>query len=431
MQKGASLPAMRILHVSWEYPPLVYGGLGRHVHSLAEAQAAIGHDVTVLTQRPENAAIRETVNGVTVVRVDPPTPYAPQAPDQLVGWVDILDERMAIVGSDLAKQLQPEIIHAHDWVVAQAAGAVRKSCGAPLVVTVHATEAGRHQGWISGDTSRRVHALEVMLTTKAQRIIACSRAMWSEVEKVFAVPSSRIDVIPNGIDVNEWQVSPDQGKQARARWAPEATEIVAYLGRLEWEKGVHTLLDAVRRLSISRPGLRALIAGTGTYEAALHAHFRDLTDIGVVTFTGWLPDDELRAVAAAADVVAVPSLYEPFGLVALEAGALGTPLVVSNTGGLNDIVSDGFNGRVFEAGHVEQLALTMTEMLDNKDIANRMAIEMRALLSDLYNWSTIAQTTVRTYERAISESLDHPRPYDVAMPAPPTVNVLTGQAPQY
>ncbi|MEI6623721.1 MAG: glycosyltransferase family 4 protein, partial [Actinomycetes bacterium] len=340
---------MRVLHVSWEYPPVVYGGLGRHVHALAEAQAAAGHDVTVLTQQPPGAAAREVLNGVSVIRVEPPTPTVPREPDPLVAWVERLDARMASEAANVVRALEPQVVHAHDWVVNHSAREARRYSGAPLVVTIHATEAGRHQGWITSDLSRRIHGLEHQLISRAQRVITCSNAMRVEVETAFNTEPERIDVIPNGIDLGHWQIAAETRSYARSQFAPTGSLIV-YVGRLEWEKGVHTLIDALPAVVAQHPDLHVVIAGTGTYEAMLHQHGRELTEAGVVTFTGWLPEDELQALAAAADVAVVPSLYEPFGLVALEAGALGIPLVVARTGGLADIVTDGVSGSTFAAG---------------------------------------------------------------------------------
>ncbi len=412
---------MRILHVSWEYPPLVYGGLGRHVHALAEAQAANGHDVTVLTQQGPGAIERERVNGVEVVRVTPPTPTVPRDDvDEMIDWVDKLDASMAEVGARLATELEPDIVHAHDWVVGQAAETIRRHWSGPLLVTVHATEAGRHQGWITNYISRRIHAIEYVLTAQAQRVIACSTAMRTEIEKVFAVPAGCVDVIANGIDLARWRVSSEAKVAAREQWAPSAIpafqNLIVFVGRLEWEKGVHTLLDAAAILQSAHPDHRVVIAGTGTYEAALHQHANERVSDGAVHFAGWLPESELQALAAAADVVVVPSLYEPFGLVALEAGALGVPLVVARTGGLGDIVTDGVTGRVFPAGDAQTLAAAIADILADPAAAKAMAANLTALLHERYDWRTIANETTQTYARAITESISNPRPLEVAAP---------------
>ncbi|MGV1037108.1 MAG: glycosyltransferase family 4 protein [Candidatus Nanopelagicales bacterium] len=419
---------MRILHISWEYPPLVYGGLGRHVHALAEAQAARGHEVTVLTQQGPGATSRERMNGVDVLRVTPPTPEVPRDPDQLVAWVDLLDARMAEAGTLLVATLQPDVLHAHDWVVSQAAEAARRACPAPLVVTIHATEAGRHQGWVTSGISRRIHAAEYRITNQAQMVIACSRAMRGEVNILFDVPNERIDVIPNGIDLDRWQVPDREGADGAKRWRTDAARIL-FLGRLEWEKGIHTLLDAAAMLRDDPDrNFELLVAGTGTYQATLKEQARDLIQSGTVTFTGWVPEQELRELTAAADLVVVPSLYEPFGLVALEAGALGVPLVVSDRGGLADIVTDAKTGRTFAAGDASKLADAIGSQLDDREAADAMATRLTGQLRERFDWSVIANQTVATYRRAIEESAVSPRPLRVVEAAPSDVNLLTPPA---
>ena len=392
---------------------------------MAEAQAVAGHEVTVLTQLPAGAPERETINGVDVVRVAPPTPSVPREPDQLVLWVDLLDSRMAEAGADIVGRIKPDVVHAHDWVVAQAAEAIRRKRDAPLVVTVHATEAGRHQGWITSDISRRIHGIEHVLTGMAQRIITCSTAMCNEVSKVFSVEPDRIDVIPNGIDLGHWQIAASSRAYARRQFAPAGSHLVVYIGRLEWEKGVHTLIDAVGKLSTPLENLHVVIVGTGTYEAVLKHQATELIENGVIKFLGWVPEDELQAVGAAADVAVVPSLYEPFGLVALEAGALGVPVVVARTGGLADIVKDGVSGRIFEAGNASELAAVIDEVLFNPAAATHRANQLTALLFERYDWRIIAKTTNDTYARAIGEAQMFPRPREIRAPPPPDGNVFT------
>lgn len=415
---------MRILHISWEYPPLIYGGLGRHVHALAEAQAALGHEVTVLTQQGPAATPRERVNGVNVLRVRPPTPEVPRDPDQLVAWVDLLDTAMADAASTLVETLQPDVLHAHDWVVSRTAEAARRACPAPLVVTVHATEAGRHQGWVTSGLSRGIHAAEHRITNQAQIVIACSRAMRTEVSTLFDVPSERIVVIPNGIDLDRWRVSDRERAKGAKHWQTDGARIL-FLGRLEWEKGVHTLLESVTALGAeSDRDFELLVAGTGTYQATLKEQARDVIESGTVTFTGWVPEQELRELTSAADLVVVPSLYEPFGLVALEAGALGVPLVVSDRGGLADIVTDGTTGRTFPAGDARGLANAIAAQLDDGAAAGQMAATLAGELGERFDWSVIGARTVGAYERAVTDSAFRPRPLGVVEPEPSDVNLL-------
>lgn len=412
---------MRILHVSWEYPPIVYGGLGRHVYSLAQEQARQGHDVTVLTQRAAGSPAQTVASGVRVVGVEPPSTELPRDPIALVEWVAALNSAMMDAAAEVVRGCSPEIVHAHDWVVTGGANAARLAANVPLVTTIHATEAGRHQGWINGTVSTTIHQHEFVLTNQSQRVIVCSPRMREAVIRLFHVEPTAVDVVPNGIDLAEWSVPEEDAEVARERWA-RSERLAVFVGRLEWEKGVQTLVDALPLLRT--PNVHLVIAGTGSYQSAIIEQARDLIEAEVVTITGWLPQADLRALQAAADVMVVPSRYEPFGLVALEAGALGVPVVVADTGGLTDVVDGGAAGYVFEAGNAPALAQAIDHALgDRADSAHRVA-RMQARLKTIYRWDTIATSTAFVYERAIAESQRDPRPTAIEPPTVPDENLL-------
>jgi len=267
---------------------------------------------------------------------------------------------------------------------------------------MHATEAGRHQGWLPNDLSRAIHTTEWWLTYEARRVIACSRHMSWEVTRLFELPPDKVDVIPNGIDLAEWTTTDDDVATARTELAGDGP-MVLFAGRLEWEKGVHTLVEAMPRLRRRFPGIRLVVVGKGSQLEPLQELARRLRVSRSVHFAGWRTEAGLRAAAAAADVVVVPSVYEPFGLVALEAAALGTPLVASDTGGLAEIVVNGETGLTFPALDAAALADAVTAMLRDEVLSRRVVREARDVLARDYAWPAIAATTVRTYERADRE----------------------------
>src|SRR4051794_8082140 len=340
--------------LSWEYPPVMYGGLGRHVHALSEALTMAGHEVTVVTQHAAGASYDEVVGGVRVVRAPADPPLVPR--DDLLAWVMSLNHSLGRAATQVATHSSFDVVHAHDWVVAHAAAAVKGAARLPLVATMHATEAGRHQGWLPGPLSRAIHTTEWWLTFEARRVITCSSHMRWEVTRLFDLPPDSVNVVPNGITPQTWQVPDDGVATARNTYVSADGPLIAYTGRLEYEKGVHTLLRAMPRLRRRLPGVRLVVAGTGTHEAELRALARSLRLGRAVTFTGFLDQDVLAVLATAADVAVVPSIYEPFGMVALEAAAAGTPLVVADTGGLREFVEHGITGLRFEPGDVGALA---------------------------------------------------------------------------
>ena len=394
---------MRVLHLSWEYPPLVYGGLGRHVHALAEAQAAAGHDVVVVTPHPgtDGLAYDEVVHGVRIVRVPHDDPEVPPH-ERFLAWTMALNHAMTRTGLALGRGWRPEVVHAHDWLVAHAAANLRAAFEVPIVATMHATEAGRHQGWLPDDFSASIHAIEWWLTFESRRVIACSQHMRWEVTRLFELPAEKVDVLPNGIDLTEWTTDPDEVAAARRSFAADGP-LVLFAGRLEWEKGVHTLVEAMPRLRRRFPGVRLVVVGKGSQQEMLEDLTRRLRVSRSVVFAGWLTEGGLRSVSAAADVAVVPSVYEPFGLVALEAAALGTPLVVADTGGLTEIVEHGETGLVFPALDAAALADAVSEVLRDEVLARRVVRASREVVERDYSWPTIAASTVTVYERAVRE----------------------------
>lgn len=389
---------MRVLHVSWEYPPIVYGGLGRHVQALSQSQAARGDDVTVLTQTSDAVGSVDEIDGVRVIRAPHDPPAVPFSESTLLAWV--LGMQTGMIRA--ARGASPfDIVHAHDWVTAHAGIALRDILGArALVATIHATEAGRHQGWLPGPLSDAIHSIEHWLVHEADQVIACSDHMRHEVERLFAAPQDRVSIIANGIDTRRWHATPARRTRARELHTGSGP-LVVFVGRLEWEKGAHTLIDALPLLRRRIPGLRAVIAGRGGHAEELERQVRARRLARAVDFAGWLPEPDLQGLIAAADALIVPSLYEPFGLIALEGAALGAPLVVARTGGLAEFVEDGVTGRVFEPGDAAGLAEALTQGIRDSDGTRRMAKAAREKVRTSYGWPRIAEQTDEAYGRAL------------------------------
>ena len=390
--------------LSWEHPPMVVGGLGRHVGALAPALVAAGHEVTVVTRTgPEAdgraaAADEVTADGVRVVRVPEDPPLVPF--QDLLAWTMAFNH--ALTRGALRLEGPFDVVHAHDWLVAHTAAAMKEHFGAPLVATIHATEAGRHQGWLPAPLNQAIHSVEWWLTYEARRVITCSTAMRWEVTTLFDLPAAGVDVVPNGIDCADWKPSAKAVATARAAMAADGP-VVLFSGRLEYEKGIRTLLQAVPRLRRRHPGLRVVIAGTGTQEQQLKDLAKELRLGRSVTFLGHLAGDDIAAYVAAADVSVVPSLYEPFGLVALEAMAVATPVVAAATGGLREIVTDGVTGLTFPPEDAAGLADAVTRLLRDDLLARRCTSRARERVAADYSWSAVARRTGEVYERAVRE----------------------------
>jgi glycogen(starch) synthase len=392
----------RVLMLSWEYPPVLVGGLGRHVHALSVALAAAGHDVTVITRHADDAPLEEYADGVRILRAPEDPVTFPLATSSLLAWTMAFNHTLTRTALRATEADTYDVIHAHDWLVAHTALTLRDHLDLPLVTTIHATEAGRHQGWLPEEMNRTIHGVEHWLAGESGRVIACSGYMRDQVTRLFGVPAARIDVVPNGVDDRAWHARPRAVATARARFAGDGP-LVGYAGRLVYEKGVQHLVHAVPYLRDRHPGLRVVIAGDGPYKEELVAEARRLHLDDTVRFAGFLDSSQLPAVLAATDATVVPSLYEPFGMIALEAAAAGAPLAVADTGGLAEIVEPGVTGVTFPHSDPGALAGAVDRLLGDEVFARRVARRARTMVAQRYGWATIAARTAAGYATARRE----------------------------
>ena len=386
---------MHVVHLTWEYPPLVYGGLGRHVHALARAQAVAGDQVTVVTQQSGDAPTEEILDGVRVVRVAPDSPFPYHLPSMLT-WVGGLDH---VIGTAASALSAADVVHAHDWVVGRAGSTTAAALDAPLIATIHATEAGRHQGWLPDPVARAVHLVEQWLVDEADEIIVCSSAMAGEVIRGHGAQPRRVTVIPNGIDADAFERT-THIREGLLAGDPRLT----FVGRIEWEKGVLVAVAAMPEILNRHPQARLRIVGTGNQIEAVESLIAELGVAEHVDLLGHVSEEILREVYSSTDLVIIPSSYEPFGLVALEAAAMGVPLVVGDTGGLAEFVTDE-RGRRHRPDDPDDLARTVLQALaDPVATASRRDEALAAL--QRYSWPVIASSTDDVYRRAVR----HPDP---------------------
>lgn len=389
---------MRILMVSWEYPPVVVGGLGRHVHHLATALAEAGHEIVVLSRRPSNTdpsthpTTDEIADGVRIVAAAH-DPHEFDFGSDMMAWTLAMGHSMVRTGLTLksrrGRPWRPDVVHAHDWLVAHPAIALAEFFDVPLVSTIHATEAGRHSGWVSGRISRQVHAVESWLVHESDSLITCSASMRDEVGELFGPGLAESYVIRNGIDCGRWPFA-----QRRARTGPAQ---LLYLGRLEYEKGIHDAIAALPRVRRTHPGTTLTVAGEGTQLDWLVEQARKHKVLKATSFVGHLDHDALVDLLHTADAAVLPSHYEPFGIVALEAAATGIPLVTSNVGGLGEAVLNGQTGVSYPPRDVAALAAAVRSVLDDPHAAQQRAIAARERLTSEFEWHAIADETAQVY----------------------------------
>jgi glycosyltransferase involved in cell wall biosynthesis len=268
---------------------------------------------------------------------------------------------------------------------------------------MHATEYGRNQG-IHTDLQRYISSIEQQFTTEAWRVIVCSHYMKWELNHALGTPTDKTDVIPNGIRTEKFDFpfSEEEARQFRGQYAAPGEHLVVFSGRMVQEKGVHLLISAVRILRDTGLPVKLVIVGGG-YRAHLEQLARDLGIYDSVYFTGFVPDDVLLRLYRVADAACFPSLYEPFGIVALEAMAAGTPVVVSDAGGLKEVVEHDRTGTVVWSGSVDSLVWGLRRVLTDRGHALAMADAAKAVVKERFNWNRVATETSDVYTRVWGE----------------------------
>jgi len=393
---------MRVLMLSWEYPPHVVGGLGKHVREIVPALASAGVEIVMITPRWAGGAPTEGNDKVRIVRVDPPgdvNGYDFFENVHRTNW--LLESRAREVLDSLGGF---DLIHAHDWLVAFAAIKLKHDYRLPLLATIHATEYGRGRGHLNGHIPWAIHGTEWQLTYEAWRVITCSGYMANEVATLFQCPRDKIDVIPNGITLPDHPplLAGPERLAFRRRFAADDERLVLHIGRIVQEKGLGVLVEAMPRVLSVLPSAKFVIVGTGGYLNAARQRGHELVGAKVY-FTGFIPDADRDYLYQVADVAVFPSLYEPFGIVALEAMAARCPVVVSDAGGLPEVVQHNETGIVTYANNPDSLAWGILHTLQHPDWTAARVENACRRVREAFNWQRIAYQTVAVYQRISDE----------------------------
>ena len=391
---------MKILMLTWEYPPRVVGGIARVVYDLSKTLLKDGHDVTVVTYREGDAPYFEDDKGVKVYRVDN---YMIN-PNNFIDWIMQLNFNLVAKANELiAKEGNFDVIHAHDWLVAYAAKTLKNSFNIPIVATIHATESGRNSG-IHDETQRYINDTEWMLTYEASEVIVNSNYMKNELQRLFGLPYEKINVVPNGVNLNLFN-GIERDYNFRRRYAMDNEKIILFMGRLVYEKGVQHLIAAMPKILNGYHDSKLIICGKGGMLDELKAEANALGLGQKVYFAGYMNGKDVQRMYKAADIAVFPSTYEPFGIVALEAMLSENPVVVSDVGGLNEIVQHRENGMKSYAGNPNSIADSILELLYDHKLCADITKKAKNKVRIEYNWSKIAQDTHFAYQKAICQSV--------------------------
>ena len=322
-------------------------------------------------------------------------------------WAETESVNQALIGAAqavIARHGPFDLIHNHDWLTAQAAWTLKHAHKLPLVATIHATERGRGRGTLWGALPNLINDTEWRLTYEAWRVICCTRYMEQEIVDYFQAPAEKLDIIPNGVDPRPFEALDKEDLSAfRTRYAQPYEELVFSVGRIVAEKGIETLIRSAAIVAQKRPNCKFVIAGKGPELDAMRQLVNTLGLTQTVIMAGFISDDDRNRLYKVADCAVFPSLYEPFGIVALEGMAAHTPVVVSEVGGLREVVEHAQTGITVYPGDPASCAWGILHTLEHPDwAALRVANAIKAVHTT-FDWQTIAKQTTQVYERVIQE----------------------------
>jgi len=390
--------------ITWEYPPNMVGGIGKHVAELVPAlsqslQTDKSFHLDVLTTRAAGGArVEQSAENVTIHRVDVP----PVVPNDLFNSVVDSNRKLEKYAIQLAESAPYDLIHVHDWLVASVGVALKHLWKTPLLVTIHATERGRHHSHVPNQISAMINQMEWEVCFEAWRVIVCSGFMAGELGGYFSVPMDKISVIPNGIDPAPLHsCSPNEVQRLRQMYAPNGERLLFFVGRITPEKGLHILLRAMPHILRHFPDVRLLVAGRNSEQ--MQSFVDDLRVSRAVHLLGFVTDAERNCLYNVVDTAIFPSLYEPFGIVALEAMAAGCNVIVSDVGGLSEVVHHMHNGLTVIANNPQSIAWGVDILFEDAERAARWRATALEETQTLYRWKDIAAHTYDVYRGVMNE----------------------------
>jgi len=382
---------VRVAMMTWEYPPRIVGGIARHCEGLAKALANQGHEVHVFTLDFPGTPDYEELGGIRIYRTRSEVGHP-----NFLTWVLLFNHYIEKRMADVSRLVDFDVIHVHDWLTAPASIGFKHFSKKPLMFTAHSTEHGRSGLHIPD--SFTIDGLEWWSIYEANRVIVTSGSMKGEVCGHFHIPDNKVEIIPNGIDPSKYEVAVDKGA-VRSRYGIQPHEkMILCVGRLVPQKGIEYLLHAVPIVVRRRPEAKFIIVGDGWYRDHLEWVANTTGHRWRITFTGFIPDWDLIALTKSADVLVVPSIYEPFGIVALEGMVAGVPVVASQVGGLTDFVEHDRTGVLTYPRNPESTAWGIDHVLSNPGHADWLVKNAREAVRKAYSWEAIAKRTSKVYK---------------------------------
>ena len=411
---------MKIAYFVDEYPPFFRGGLGTYAGEISRQFTKRGHSLSVFSRNTGNDSTSENLSGIDVHRplLMKVTDILPIInPDEIKTWDENGQEFFTetllynlLSASKLVNYLVPredrqyDLLVSHDWLAALAGITAKRNLGLPFVFHFHSTEQGRNP-----TGSPTIRDIERLSATIADRIITVSYAMKDELVS-YGYPEQKIRVVHNGVDEKKYdpaRFSAEEIGEFRTRIGVGNAPMIFFIGRLTWVKGADTLVRAMARIVQEVPSAKLVILGVGDMEEMLRHMVRNLHLEGnVILHFRMAPEEERILYYAAADVVVLPSKYEPFGIVCTEAMSMGKPVVVGARG------TSGFREQVIPAGeeicgyHINpydpfDIAKFTIEILRHHDLAETMGKNGRQRVREQFTWESAAENTLRVYRELV------------------------------
>ncbi|MCW4016995.1 MAG: glycosyltransferase family 4 protein [Candidatus Bathyarchaeota archaeon] len=386
---------MKVGTLTWEFPPRVVGGIARHCEGLAKALVQQKHDVHLFTLDFPGSPDYEEMDGIKVYRASTELGHP-----NFLTWVLLFNHFLSKRMADVTRKVDFDVMHVHDWLAAFSGISFKHYIKKPMVLTVHSTEVGRAQGLHSPD-SFSINGIEWWSTYEANRVIVCSQSMKEEICNHFNIPEKKVDVIPNAIDATKYQTSADRGAVRQHYGVGWGEKLILCVGRLVPQKGIEYFIRAIPKIAKRYPEAKYIIVGEGWSRDILEAEAHASGHANKIKFTGFAPDKEVIELMTSADVLVVPSIYEPFGIVALEGMATGVPVVASNVGGLAEVIDHDKTGIFVYPRSPDSIAWGIDKVLSDPDHAKWLADNAKEKLHKAYSWEAVAMKTVEVYRKVV------------------------------
>ena len=383
---------MRIALLSWEsLHSIAVGGVAVHVTELAAALARKGHQIHVFTRRASGQAGHDWTDNVHYHRCTypPQNDFVDDVNNMCRSFVDHVFEVEDLIG-------RFDVIHAHDWLTANAMIWIKQGRGHPCLFTIHSTEYARCGNAFPMGRSERIRYQERAGTHWADRVIAVSQATGDEIIWMYEVPSEKTSVIYNGVSPQRFDQPTDLGADKRRYHIGPLDPTILFCGRLTWQKGPDILVEAVPAILRRHPFARFAFVGEGDMRDALESRVRQLGVAHAVRFLGYRQGEELVRLYQFADVVCLPSRNEPFGIVVLEAWSAGKPVIASQNGGPAEYVHHEVNGlKVYPTP--DSVVWGVGHMFSDFNRARRMGRNGRKTVQERFTWDTITEQMLAIY----------------------------------